>query len=165
VRHAKSAWDDPSLADHDRPLAPRGAKAARRLRDHLAGAEHRPDLVLCSSSRRTSDTLDAIRAALPKRVLVEVEDALYLAGADDLLGRLHDVDGDVRCTMVIGHNPGIQDLAVLLAGSGDGALRQQLGAKFPTGAAVTLSFEGAWSGLAAGAARIESLFMPRVPAP
>jgi phosphohistidine phosphatase len=163
VRHAKSAWDDPSLADHDRPLAPRGAKALPRLRDHLAHGEDRPELVLCSSSRRTVDTLDGIRAAVAKRARVEVDEQLYLAGADFLLTRLHGIDGDVRCAMFIGHNPGIEDLASLLVGSGDAGLRAQLAVKFPTGAAATLSFDGAWADVRAGAARIDSLFVPRPP--
>jgi phosphohistidine phosphatase len=163
VRHAKSAWDDSSLADHDRPLAPRGAKALLRLRDHVARGEHRPELVLCSSSRRTVDTLDGIQAAVAKRARVEVDEELYLASADILLARLHSIDGDVRCAMFIGHNPGIEDLALLLVGSGNAALREQLAVKFPTGAAATLSFEGSWAGVRAGAARLEGLFVPRPP--
>jgi phosphohistidine phosphatase len=161
VRHAKSAWDDPSLADHDRPLAPRGVNALPRLRDHLARGEHRPQLVLCSSSRRTVDTFDGIRWVVAKRARVEVDEELYLADADVLLARLHGVDGDVRCAMVLGHNPGIEDLALLLVGSGDAGLREQLAVKFPTGAAVTLSFDGAWVDLGPGAARIDRLFVPR----
>ncbi|MGE3688962.1 MAG: histidine phosphatase family protein [Acidimicrobiia bacterium] len=165
VRHAKSAWDDPSLADHDRPLAPRGAKSLRRLRDHLIRAERRPDVVLCSSARRTVDTLDGIRPALPKRACIDVADELYLTDADTLLTRLHGLDGKVRCAMLIGHNPSVEDLALLLVGSGDAGLRTQLTAKLPTGALVALSFAGAWADLAAGAARIDDLFMPRPPRP
>ena len=106
VRHAKSAWDDPSLNDHDRPLAPRGTKATRRMSDYLAQAEYRPDVVLCSSSRRTMDTLDGIRAALPRRARVELADELYLADANTLLKRLHGLNGKDRCAMLVGHNLG-----------------------------------------------------------
>jgi phosphohistidine phosphatase len=165
VRHAKSAWDDPSLADHDRPLAPRGEKALRGLRDQLSRAEHRPDVVLCSSARRTVDTLDGFRAALPKQARIDVTDDLYLANADTLLTRLHGLDGKVRCAMLVGHNPGIEDLALLLVGSGDAGLRAQLTAKLPTGAVVALSFEGRWTQLGADAARVDALFMPRRPRP
>jgi phosphohistidine phosphatase len=163
VRHAKSAWDDPSLADHDRPLAPRGAKAVRRLREYLTRAEYRPDVVLCSSSRRTVDTLDGIRAALPKRVSIDVADELYLANADTLVTLLHGLDGTIRCAMLVGHNPSIEVLASRLAGSGDAGLRAQLAVKLPTGALVALSFDGAWANLGAGAARIDALFVPRPP--
>jgi phosphohistidine phosphatase len=163
LRHAKSDWDDPSLADHDRPLAPRGAKAVGRLREYLAGSGYRPDVVLCSSSRRTVDTLDGIRAALPKRARIDVVDELYLAGPDTLLQLLRGLDGKVHDAMVIGHNPGLEDLATLLAGSGDAGLRAQLAAKFPTGAVAALSFDGPWADLGEGAARIDALFVPRPP--
>jgi phosphohistidine phosphatase len=163
VRHAKSAWDDPSLADHDRPLAPRGEKAVRRLREYLTRSEYRPDVVLCSSSRRTVDTLDGIRGALPKRARIDVLDELYLASADTLLTLLRGFGGKVRCAMLIGHNPGLEDLASRLAGSGDDQLRGQLEAKFPTGALIALSFDGAWANLGAGHARLDALFVPRPP--
>jgi len=165
VRHVKSAWDDPSLADHDRPLAPRGTKALGRLADYLAGAEYRPDVVLCSSSRRTRDTLEGIRVVLPDRARVELSGDLYLADANTLLARLHRLDNSDRCAMVVGHNPGLEDLVALLVGSGDAGLRAQLAIKFPTGALAALSFEGAWADLDAGAARIGDLFVPRSPRP
>jgi len=165
VRHAKSAWDDPSLNDHDRPLAPRGTKAVRRMSAYLTRAEYRPDVVLCSSSRRTVDTLDGIRGALPKRARVEVADDLYLADANTLLKRLHGLDGKDRCAMLVGHNPGVEDLASLLVGSGDDGLRAQLAVKFPTGALVAFSFVGAWADLDAGSARIDAFFVPRPPRP
>jgi phosphohistidine phosphatase len=163
VRHAKSAWDNSSLADHDRPLATRGEKALRRLSDELVRADHRPDVVLCSSSRRTVGTLDGIRAVLPRRVSIELVDELYLADADTLLTRLRRLDGKVRCAMLIGHNPGIEDLASLLVGSGDAGLRARLTAKVPTGALVALSFDGAWANLDAGVTRIDAMFVPRPP--
>lgn len=165
VRHAKSAWDDLSVADHDRPLAVRGEKALRGLREHLSRVEHPPDVVLCSSARRTVDTLDGFRAALPKHARIDVTDELYLADADTLLTRLHRLGGKVRCAMLIGHNPGIEDLALLLVGSGDAGLRAQLAVKVPTGAVVALSFNRPWPQLGAGAARLDALFMPRRPLP
>ena len=165
VRHVKSAWDDPSLADHDRPVAPRGMKALRHLREYLKRTDYRPNVVLCSSSRRTVDTLDGIRAALPKRASIEVADELYLANADTLLARLRALDDAIRCAMVVGHNPAIEDLAERLVGSGDTSLRAQLAAKVPTGALVALSFDGAWMDLGAGAAHLDAVFLPRPPRP
>jgi len=165
VRHAKSAWDDSSLADHDRPLAPRGEKALIRLREYLTQAGFLPDVVLCSSSRRTADTLEGIRVALPKRARIELDDELYLADANTMLTRLHDLDAEVRCVMLVGHNPGIEDLASLLAGSGDARMREQVAVKFPTGTLVALSFGGAWTDLGAGVARIDAMFMARPPRP
>jgi phosphohistidine phosphatase len=161
VRHAKSAWDDPSLTDHERPLAPRGLKALPRVRDHLAESGLEPQVVLCSTSRRTRDTLDGIRPALPTGAQVEIDDELYLASATELLARLRGVDDAVACAMVIAHDPGLRELAVRLAGAGDAGLRARLSEKFPTAAAATLSFDGPWSGLRPGGARLDDLFTPR----
>ena len=163
VRHVKSAWNDASLVDHDRPLAPRGVKALPLLRDHLACADHPPELVLCSTSRRTVDTLNGMRPALSQQARVEMEQTVYAASANTLMGRLRSVDSDIVCAMVIGHNPGVQELAMLLVGAGDPDMRAKLSAKLPTGAAVTLSFDGAWGDLGAGTARLDDLFMPRPP--
>lgn len=163
VRHAKSAWDDAALTDHDRPLAPRGLKAVRRLSEYLARAEQRPELVLCSSSRRTVDTLDGIRTALSTDVRVEIDEELYEADSETLLERLRDLDSEIGSAMLIGHNPGTQDLAMRLAGAGDVGMLAQVATKFPTGAAVTLSFDGAWHELAGGAAHLDDFFMPRPP--
>lgn len=118
-------------------------------------------MVLCSSSRRTVETLGGIRPAIPEQARVEVERELYLASAGTLLARLRALGSGVECAMVIGHNPGTQDLAMLLVGDGDAEMRAQLVTKLPTGAVVTLSFDGAWADLGGGVARIDDLFMPR----
>lgn len=161
VRHAKSSWDDPSLADHDRPIAPRGARALPLLRDHVARLDAPPELVLCSTARRTVDTLAGIRPALPPDARIEIEPMLYGATAGSILRRLQLVESAVGGAMVIGHNPGMQDLAIGLTGAGDLDLRAQVRAKLPTAAAVTLSFEGTWDELAAGSAHLDDFFTPR----
>lgn len=93
------------------------------------------------------DTLEGLRAARPQHARVETEQAVYGASAHTVLGRLQLLDSDIGCALVIGHNPAIQDLAMFLAGAGDPDMRARLSAKLPTGAAVTLSFDGAWSDL------------------
>ncbi|MBW3604947.1 MAG: histidine phosphatase family protein [Actinobacteria bacterium] len=65
LRHAKSSWDDPTLADHDRPLAARGIRATSAVADHLRHARVFPDVVLCSAARRTRETLDLLGDAIP----------------------------------------------------------------------------------------------------
>jgi phosphohistidine phosphatase len=161
VRHAKSAWDDPSLADHDRPLSPRGVRALPRLCEHVASSGHRPQLVLCSPSRRTLETLCGLRAAVPRRAPIAVEPQLYGAPAGTLLARLRKIDDRVDCAVLIGHNPGLEELADRLVGAGDEKLRRQLAAKFPTAAVATLSFPAPWSDLRAGDARLDDFFVPR----
>ena len=158
LRHAKSSWDDPSLADRDRPLAPRGHRAAERMADHLRSGVPRPDLVLCSSALRTRETLDRMSNAFGD-VEVVVDDELYGADDDELLERLRALDDRLETVAVIGHNPGIHDLAIALAGSG--AERDRLEAKFPTGALAVLAFDGPWRDVSAGGGRLEAFVTPR----
>src|SRR5262245_53987958 len=133
VRHAKSSWDDPTLGDHDRPLAPRGQKALRRMREHLDESKIRPDVVLCSSARRTRETLQGIEKALGRHAVVEIEDRLYGADAPELLARLRSVGDDAGTVLVVGHNPGLADLIDLLA-AGDASVPEDV----PTGAIAVL---------------------------
>jgi phosphohistidine phosphatase len=161
LRHAKSSWDDPGVDDHDRPLAGRGEKALARMREHLARAAAGPELVLCSSARRTRMTLDGIADALPADVDIEVEDGLYAATGGALLSRLHQVPDDVGRVMLIGHNPGLEDLALLLVGAGDPSTRARMATKFPTGALATLGFDGPWAALDADGATLEGFVVPR----
>ena len=116
LRHAKSSWDDPTLADHDRPLAPRGRRAAKVIAKHLGRKGISPELVLCSPSRRTRQTLKRLAPGLGKNVDVRIEPELYAASAPVLLEVLHEVPDEIESVVLIGHNPGIQDLALSLAG-------------------------------------------------
>ena len=162
LRHAKSSWDDLAIADHDRPLAPRGRRAAKGIAEHVRSEAVCPALVLCSSARRACETLDAIRPALGDHAEVVVTDDLYGADADLLLRRLREVGQDVDSVMVVGHNPGLQDLALELTGDGDEAAIAQLHTKFPTGALATLQLgEASWDQLAPGRAYLASLVLPR----
>src|SRR5262245_36183244 len=106
LRHAKSSWDEPSLPDRDRPLTPRGHKAADRMAEHLRSSAPAVDLVLCSTALRTTQTLEHVVRAFGDAELV-VEDALYGASDDELLERLRSVPEDVGGVALIGHNPGI----------------------------------------------------------
>jgi phosphohistidine phosphatase len=161
VRHAKSSWDQPDVADHDRRLAPRGRRAATALGEHLRGLAEPPDLVLCSSAARTVETLKRIRQALPADTSIEVDEALYAADADELLAHLRDVPTTVTCVLLIGHNPGIGDLAVMLAGHGDRAARAAMAAKFPTAALARLAIDQRWSDVEAGVATLDEFWTPR----
>jgi phosphohistidine phosphatase len=161
VRHAKSSWTDPSIPDHERPLAPRGRRAARRLAEHVGSQRVRPALVLCSSARRACDTLDELKPSLGEHVEVLITDDLYGAGSGELLHRLGDVDEDIDSVMVVGHNPGLHDLALELTGDGDESAIAQLRTKFPTGAMATLQLGQSWGELAPGQAYLTSLVLPR----
>jgi phosphohistidine phosphatase len=161
LRHLKSAWDDPGLADHDRPLAPRGRRAGERVRRHIEEAGISADLVLCSSAVRAVETWEAVRGGVPEDVAVEVEDGLYLASAEALLARLNDVPDAIASVLLIAHNPGTGDLATGLAGSGDGDVIERMSEKYPTGGLATLVFEGPWATLAWGDAELAEFVVPR----
>jgi phosphohistidine phosphatase len=153
LRHAKSSWDDPALPDRDRPLAPRGRKAAKRIGDHLRERSIQPDLVLCSSARRTRETVARLR--LPRGVPVEYEDELYAAGAGVLLARVRSLGDDVSAILLVAHNPGIQALAIELVDD-EGA---PFAKKLPTGALVVLEIESPWWALQR--ARLHEYVTPR----
>jgi phosphohistidine phosphatase len=157
LRHAKSSWDEPALADHDRPLAPRGRRAGELLAGHVRSAGIAPQLVLCSTSTRTRETLALI--ALTGEPVVLYERGLYGAPAAVLLKRLQAVRDDVDALMLVGHSSGIEDLALLLARRG--ASLEQMREKFPTGALATLELGGDWRGLDARCARLVEFVTPR----
>jgi len=147
LRHLKSAWDEPGLEDHERPLAPRGHRAGERIRAHLEDAGISPQLVLCSSAVRAVQTWEAVRGGLPDDLELEIEDGLYGASSESLLSRLNDVPDTVATTMLVAHNPGIGDLAAGLAGSADGDALERMAEKYPTGGLATLTFAGSREGV------------------
>jgi phosphohistidine phosphatase len=159
LRHAKSSWDDPTLADSDRPLAPRGRRAAKVMAGHLQRKGISPELVLCSPSRRTRQTLNRIAPGLRKNADVQIEPALYAASAATLLEELHEVPDEVDSLMLIGHNPGIQDLALSLARAGSESPRVR--SKFPTAALATLELNATWRELVPGSAELVSFVTPK----
>jgi phosphohistidine phosphatase len=168
LRHAKSSWGDPSLDDYDRPLGKRGKTAAPEIGAALAAMGLRPDLILCSSAVRARATLDLVLPKLGAPVpRVVYDDALYLATPNALLSRLHRVGpgdtGEVpRHVMVVGHNPGLEELAVLLIGSGASDDTSRLTEKFPTAAVAVLGFNSeSWAAIAPGAGRLEHFLTPK----
>lgn len=159
LRHAKSSWAEEGIDDHDRPLAGRGKKDAQRLEEYLRQAHIAPALVLCSSARRTRETLKGIQPALPKTTKVAIEDGLYLASARDVIKRLRDVADGVASVMVIGHNPTLQELALALATRG--APLARLRENLPTGSLVSIALpEGPWSKVGKEEGELTSMITP-----
>lgn len=155
LRHAKSSWSDPGLADRDRPLNGRGRAACKQVGRFLARELSPPDRVLCSPARRTRETWERVSRELDWRCPVQVENSLYAATADSLLARLVALDDEDRSVLLIGHNPALQDLALLLAGQGRADLIDTLAARFPTAAFAEIALgPGPWSGLATGSGRL-----------
>jgi phosphohistidine phosphatase len=161
LRHAKSAW--PDVPDRDRPLAGRGRRQAPLAGAWLESAGHRPDLVLCSPARRTRDTWKLAAAELGTAGEVRYEERVYGASAASLLDLVREAPPSVMALLLVGHSPGLPDLAVDLAGGrgGAGEALRRLSAKFPTAAVAVLEVPAAWQDLAGGGARLVSFVVPR----
>lgn len=162
LRHAKSSWDHPSLADFDRPLAPRGLRAAPVMGSYLQRHALVPDLILCSAAQRTRETLGLILPYLEGNLSVRIDDALYNAStAEDLLSFLHRQADSQPNVLMIGHNPALELLAGCLVDSGASAARDQMAEKFPTAALAVISFKADnWAGVRGGG-RLERFETPK----
>ena len=163
LRHAKSAWGQPGLDDHERPLSKRGERAAEAIAEHIVHNAPRPDLILCSTAARTRQTLAPLvhRLANPAPPIA-LEKGLYLATEGELLVRLRAVPEEVWTVLLIGHNEGIGELANALAGDGEPATLARLHEKYPTGALATLRLgEVPWQDLAPGHADLVAFVRPR----
>jgi phosphohistidine phosphatase len=141
LRHAKAAPES-GEGDAERPLMKRGRKAAAAMGGYLAGLQPYPTLVLCSTARRTRETLDAILPALDAEPQLLIEEALYLAGVSRLLDRLQRLPEQAQSVLLIGHNPGLHQLAASLASEAG-----ELAESFPTAALAVLRVSGHWSAL------------------
>ncbi|MBV8914948.1 MAG: histidine phosphatase family protein [Acetobacteraceae bacterium] len=164
LRHGKSSWQDKELPDHSRPLNARGRAAAASMRKVMEDLGLAPDLVLVSSALRTRQTLEALEpwADTP---LVEPMDSLYLADAPTLLRALRGVKETVRSVLLIGHNPGLHDLAVRLVGAhamtyANPDLRR-LATGYPSGALAEFTVPGLWRTLDDGGGRLVRFICPR----
>ena len=164
LRHAKSSWDNRDLSDHERPLNPRGRQAASAMRTAVEGLGLQPDLVLVSTARRTQETLQALEpwAETP---LIDPLESLYLAPASTLLRTLRGVQETVRSVMLVGHNPGLQELAMALIGAhamtlGNADMRR-ISEGYPSGALAEFTVPGSWQALAEGGARLVRFICPR----
>lgn len=161
-RHAKSSWAADGQDDFDRPLNARGRKAVPVMGAYLGRNGIAPDLILCSSACRTRETLALVLPFLQGEATVRFEDPLYLASGTKLLNRLKQVDNRFERVMILGHNPGLQDLALMLAGDGEGEDLAQLAAKFPTAALAQLDFDAAsWVSLDRHSGKLARFVTPK----
>jgi phosphohistidine phosphatase len=144
LRHAKSSTKE-NVEDHERPLSRRGRKTARRIGRNLAAKLGAIDLVLCSSSRRTRETLDLVLDEFSPAPRTSIEDGLYLASREKLVARLSRLDARNVNVLMIGHNPGLHELAIALADENSPAYRTLASGKFPTAACVSFRVPADWS--------------------
>ncbi len=160
LRHAKSSWADEDLDDHDRPLSKRGRRDAEAVARHLIKRGGMPDLVLASTAVRARATLEALLDRLkPRRVLLDRD--LYLTPGAKLLEHLRETREDVGTALLIGHNPGLHELALLLADPDSPVELPPLSGKFPTGALASYRFGSEWRRLKPHAATLIAYVTPR----
>ncbi len=159
LRHAKSSWPA-SGSDHERPLSRRGEHAAPLIGAWLA-EQAAPDLVLCSTARRARQTLSGLDAVAAE-VERHFEEALYVATAEALLARLRSLAEEMRHVLLIGHNPGLQALAAMLAEQANRGLADRIASNFPSAALALFDLRlDAWSDLGPGAVAAATLVTPR----
>ena len=162
LRHAKSSWGDPGLADIDRPLSPRGRRNAATMARAIETPDLVPDRILCSPSRRTRETLAALLPYLGGEGRVAIDPRLYESGPSDYLAAIARSGADSSTLMVIGHNPAIQATARRLVGTGEDGLLDELASKYPTGALAVIDFSGGgWMRLEPGSGFLAAFLKPR----
>lgn len=161
LRHAKSARPE-GVADHERPLARRGLRDAPAAGRALAEADLLPGLALCSTAVRARRTWELAAAQWATPPPVRHDRRLYAAGVPELLAVLHEVPAHVETLLLVGHNPGLEELVLTLAGDSLDDTLERVRAKFPTSAIAVLSWRGpAWTALTPGRALLTSLLIPR----
>jgi phosphohistidine phosphatase len=158
-RHAKADW--PQVPDHERPLADRGRKDAAEAGRRLTDTGLSFDLALCSTATRTRETWKLAVQEFPQRPKTVYEERIYEASPGELIALLNETPDDAQNVLLVGHNPGIQGLADILAGSAEGDARDRMSSRgFPAAAFAVLSFSGSWKALEPGVATLLDYWAP-----
>lgn len=161
LRHAKSTWDDPVETDFDRPLNGRGRRAAVRIGRYLRDDGVAFDAVIASPALRVRQTVEGAEEGLGARLHPRFDRRIYMASAATLLELAQATDDAVAHLLLIGHNPGLEDLALLAAAAAE-PLRAGPLEKYPTATLTTLAFDAPrWAAIAEGGARMTRFVRPR----
>ncbi|MFC4175148.1 SixA phosphatase family protein [Microvirga sp. GCM10011540] len=160
LRHAKAAWPS-GVLDVDRPLARRGREAAVRMAHYLKDEDLVPDLVLVSPARRTVETWDLAQPILGD-VEARQDGRIYEAPVARLLTVLQEVGPEASTLLMIGHNPGFEDLAALLIADGDRDGMLRMSQKYPTAGLAVIDFpQQTWREVARKSGRLERFATPK----
>ena len=162
-RHAKSGWADPRARDFDRPLSERGRRGAVAMGEHIRNYGIRWDRIVASPAVRCAETIELGYQAVGRTYAVNWDRRIYLASSATLLDLLREVEGDPAALLMVGHNPGLEDLIFdLVPDDGSCPLRDIVEEKFPTAAFAVLELDvAAWADVAPGCARLVHLTRPR----
>jgi phosphohistidine phosphatase len=162
LRHAKSDWGDPQLDDFDRPLNDRGRKAAKAIGDELKDRRVKFDLVFASPAVRVRETLDRVEGGYGKAFDVRFDQNLYGASLAALVDFVRAIPEQVHAPLLVGHNPGLQQLVLALTRDEDQKLRKSVEAKFPTAAVAIIELPAVrWDEVETGSGEIVELILPR----
>lgn len=163
LRHAKSGWDDPVARDFDRPLNPKGKRAARAMGQYIRDHRLHYDRIAGSPALRVVETLEEVAAALGETIAPAWDKRIYLASGMTLLDVVHDAPNEAESLLMVGHNPGLEDLILMMVPdkAGDEA-RDQVEEKFPTAAIAEIEFDAQhWEELKPGTGRLVRFVRPR----
>ena len=161
LRHAKSGWDDQVQRDFDRPLNPKGRRAAQTVGRHLRREGIAFDHVIASPALRVQQTLDEVAGGFGRTLAPAWDKRVYLASAATLLEVARELPDAAATALLVGHNPGLEDLVLLLTPDGAG-LRDAVEEKYPTASVAELSFAvDRWADLAEGGATLTRFTRPR----
>ena len=163
LRHAKAERDSPTGGDYDRPLAPRGRDDAARLGQIMnKGPTPRPDMIVTSSAQRTMETVAQLTAHWSKPPQIQADDKLYLAPAARLMETVRHLADTAHSALLVGHNPGIEDFAVQLAGKAPADALTRMRGKFPTCALASFEIAAdSWSQVGPDLARFVAFVTPK----
>jgi phosphohistidine phosphatase len=161
LRHAKSSWAEPALPDFQRPLAERGSAAANLMGRYMKEEGLVPDAVLCSGARRAVETWQTIAPEFGE-ARVQIDDTLYMASPDAMLSWLKRLPDDVNAVLMVGHNPGFEELAHRLASDGKKKALKRIRKKYPTGALAVIRFEAdTWDAVNDGTGFLDRFVRPK----
>lgn len=161
LRHAKSGWDDPVTRDFDRPLNPRGRRAARTVGAEMKAQGLAFDLVLASPARRVVETLEEVAGGYGA-LSADYDERLYLASMATLVDIVRHAPDTVDRLLLVGHNPGMEELALRLARRDGDRLRGEVELKYPTGTVAEIELPaGHWAEVKEGTGRIRRFIRPR----
>jgi phosphohistidine phosphatase len=161
LRHAKSSWDDPVQRDFDRPVNQKGVRAARTMGEYCRREALGWDHVISSPAVRCIETLDGFWDGYGKTLKPVWDRRIYLASCVTLLDLINEAPAEAENLLLVGHNPGLEDLVLLLVPDESGGLRDSLEDKFPTASLAIMSFDGRWTELAARKAKLTRFTRPR----
>ena len=162
LRHAKSDWNDPVPRDFDRPLNGKGRRAARAVGQHAREIGITFDRIVASPAVRVIETLDEFASGYGKMPERSFDRRIYLASAQTLLEVIQDADDQARAVLLVGHNPGLEDLVFLLVPEGEDEAREQVEEKYPTAsiAEITLAVDH-WADADIGSGTLDRFTRPR----